>query len=73
MKRYTVIFLNLYWKKEQKKKSENIYDYISLRDSDMMLLEVIYYIKINNGKKPQKPEDIPNFERTLQVLIAIPR
>ena len=59
--------------KDGKKKVENPYDYIPLRESDIMLLEVNYIIKINNGKKPAKPEDIPNFEQTLQVLIAVPR
>ena len=65
------------WRKNKdgKKKVDNPYDYIPLRDSDIMLLEVIYYIKINNGKEPDphKPDDIYNYERDLQVLIAIPR
>lgn len=59
--------------KDGKKRVENPYDYIQLRDSDIMLLEVIYYIKINNGKEPINAEDKMNFERELQVLIAIPR
>lgn len=59
--------------KDGKKKAENPYDYISLRESDIMLLVVDYYIKINNGKKPKDADDVENFERNLQVLIAIPR
>ena len=59
--------------KDGKRKVENKYDYISLRDSDIMLLEVIYYIKINTARKPQNKEDEINYERNLQVLIEIPR
>lgn len=59
--------------KDGKRKIENKYDYITLRDSDIMLLEVIYYIKINTARKPQSKEDVLNFERELQVLIEIPR
>lgn len=59
--------------KDGKRKVENKYDYISLRDSDIMLLEVIYYIKINTARKPQTKEDEINYERNLQVLIEIPR
>ena len=59
--------------KDGKRKVENKYDYISLRDSDVMLLEVIYYIKINTARKPQSKEDEINYERNLQVLIEIPR
>lgn len=59
--------------KDGKRKVENKHDYISLRDSDIMLLEVIYYIKINTARKPQSKEDEANYERNLQVLIEIPR
>lgn len=59
--------------KDGKRKVENKHDYISLRESDIMLLEVIYYIKINTARKPQNKEDEINYERNLQVLIEIPR
>lgn len=59
--------------KDGKRKVENKHDYVSLRESDIMLLEVIYYIKINTARKPQDKEDEINYERNIQVLIEIPR
>ena len=59
--------------KDGKRKVENKYDYISLRDSDIMLLAVQYYIKINTARKPQSKEDEINYERYVDVLIEIPR
>lgn len=58
--------------KSGKKKIENPYDYINLRDSDFILLEVTYLIKLNNGKQPKDEKDKINFERTLKVLIEVP-
>lgn len=60
--------------KDGKQKIDNPYDFINLRDSDVIILEVNWYISINNGKKPDpnKPDDIYNYERTLQVLICVP-
>ena len=59
------------------KKQDNLYDYINLRDSDIMLLVVTYYIKINrpedqirNDPKTKQPEKLEGHE---EVLIALPR
>ena len=59
------------------KKVDNPYDYIDLGDSDIMLLKVTYYIKINVPEdkirvdsKTGKPEQS---EGTLEVLIMLPR
>jgi hypothetical protein len=47
--------------KDKNKKKENQYDYINLRDSDIKLLLVDYYIKIKDQ------------EEYLTVIIAVPR
>lgn len=59
------------------KKVDNPYDYINLRDSDIMLLKVKYYIKINipehkvrQDTRTGKPEKT---EGEVEVLIALPR
>lgn len=53
----------------KKKKDINPYDNISLNDSDIMILQVKYFIKLNmilpNSKEPS--------ERELEVLISLPR
>lgn len=59
------------------KKLENPYDYINLRDSDINLLIVRYYIKINRpddqvriDPKTKKPEQLEGEE---EVYICLPR
>lgn len=56
-------------KKPNDKKFENPYDYINLKDSDIILLEVNYFIRIN-ANPVLKPEER---ESTMTVYIAIPR
>lgn len=51
--------------KNRKTKIDNPMKYINIKDSDIMLLIVDYYISVNN---PEKFE-----EDTLQVIIAVPR
>ena len=55
-------------KPQQKKKSkrENQFDYINLKDSDLKLIKVTYFIQIN-----EKKDGLVN--DTLDVYIAIPR
>lgn len=64
-------------KSKNGKKLENPYDYLSLRDSDIMLLIVTYYIKINRPEdqiridpKTKEPEQL---EGTEEVIIVLPR
>ena len=64
-------------KKKNGKKVDNPYDYIDLRDSDIMLLIVRYYIKINIpddqiriDPKTKMPEQT---EGEVEVLICLPR
>ena len=62
--------------KRKKGQKDNIYDYINLRDSDIMLLEVKYLIR-KNGVERMKVNgvetNVENPEQVLQVLIALPR
>lgn len=51
--------------KNNSKKMDNTYKYINLKDTDMMLLIVDYYIAVND------PENFK--EDTLQVIIEVPR
>lgn len=64
-------------RKKNGKKIENPYDYINMRDSDIMLLVVHYYIKINRPEdqirmdpKTKEPEKLEGEE---EVLICLPR
>lgn len=47
------------------KKMTNPYDYINVKDSDIMLLLVDYYVSVNDIEKPDS--------ETFQVIIKIPR
>src|SRR5574344_152063 len=76
---YEEIFNLLKEHESHKKKSsnyENPYDYIDIKDSDIMLLKVKYYIR-HNGCETQKidGEDkiVWNPWEILDVLIALPR
>jgi hypothetical protein len=57
-------------------RGDNLYDLINIKDSDIMLLEVRYFIR-HNGTEKQKIDgkmvDVVNPEKILQVLIALPR
>lgn len=55
-------------RKKKNKKYKNPYDNINLKDSDIMILQVIYYIKLNTIVKTNEET-----EKTLEVLIALPR
>ena len=58
------------------KKVSNEYDYINLRDSDIMLLKVKYYIKLNIPESKiridPKTGELEKSEGELEVLIALP-
>jgi hypothetical protein len=63
--------------KNNAKKSDNPYQYIDLKDSDIMLLIIDYYIAVNRApdeiiidEKTQKREKLND---TLQVIIEVPR
>ena len=59
------------------KRIDNNYEYINLRDSDIMLLKVTYYVKLNIPENKirvdSKTGELEKSEGTVDVLIALPR
>lgn len=71
------ILYNYYsMKTKNGKKVSNEYDYITLRDSDIMLLKVRYYIKLNIPESKiridPKTGELEKSEGELEVLIILP-
>lgn len=62
--------------KRKGSKIENPYDYINIKDSDIMLLEVKYFIR-HNGQEIVKVDDhdevVTNPQEIMTVLIVLPR
>ena len=72
------ILYNYYSSKTKNgKKVENDYEYINLRDSDIMLLKVKYFIKLNVPENKiridPKTGEVERSEGEVEVLIALPR
>lgn len=63
-------------RRKKNDKHENYYDFIDMKDSDIMLLEVKWLIR-HNGTEKQKIEgklvDVTDPEQILTVLICLPR
>lgn len=62
--------------KIKKGSTENPYDYISMRDSDIILLDVRYLIRKNGVERMKidgKEQNVTNPEQILRVLVALPR
>ena len=63
-------------RRKKNSKIPNKYDYIDIKDSDIMLLEVKYFIRHNGTEKSETPDgtnDVKDPQQTIQVLIALPR
>lgn len=63
-------------RKKKGKDKDNNYDYLQMKDSDIVLLEVIYHVRINGIERMKidnKDVDVDHPEQLLPVLIAIPR
>lgn len=63
-------------RKKKGKAFDNPYNYIQMKDSDIMLLEVKYLIRKNGTERMKidgKDQDVKNPEQILPVLIALPR
>ena len=56
--------------KSKTKKKDNMYEYINLKDSDIKLLLVDYYLEVKNDRP--ETEDEPKSKR-ITVIIAVPR
>ena len=63
-------------RRRKNSKVENPYDYIAIKDSDIMLLQVRYFIR-HNGTEIQKIDDVDTVVHDpweiLEVLIVLPR
>jgi hypothetical protein len=64
-------------RRKKNNKDANLYDYINIKDTDMMLLKVDWLIR-HNGVERQDTEDnksieVVNPEEVMEVLIAVPR
>lgn len=63
-------------RKKKNDKSPNIYDFINIRDTDMILIKVIWLIRHNGVERQDdngKTVEVINPEKELEVLIAVPR
>ena len=70
--------LHAYHENQKKKNSKepNPYDYIQIKDSDIMLLKVTYFLQKNGVERMKiegKDMDVENPHQTLEVLIELPR
>ena len=58
-------------------KTENLYDFINIRDTDMMLIKVDWLIRHNDVERQDTPDnksiEVLNPEEIMEVLIAVPR
>ena len=63
-------------RRKRNSKEENPYDFININDSDIMLLQVKYFIR-HNGLEIQKVDDVDTLVKDpweiLDVLIVLPR
>jgi hypothetical protein len=70
--------LRAHEEKRRKKndKTTNSYDFINIRDTDMILVKLVWYIR-HNGMERQEIDNktivVNNPEQNLEVLIALPR
>jgi hypothetical protein len=63
-------------RKKKNDKSPNIYDHINIRDTDMILIKVIWLLRHNGIERQDdngKTVEVINPEKELEVLIAVPR
>lgn len=63
-------------RKKKNDKSPNVYDFINIRDTDMILIKVIWLIRHNGIERQDdngKTVEVVNPEKELEVLIAVPR
>lgn len=63
-------------RKRKNDKNENIYDYININDSDIMLIRIEWLIRHNGVERQEednKTVEVLNPEEVMEVLIAVPR
>ena len=63
-------------RKKRSDKTPNSYDYINIKDTDMILLKLEWFVRHNGLERVEKDGktlEVMNPEQVLEVLIAIPR
>ena len=63
-------------RKKKNSKVENSYDFINIRDTDMLLVKVNWLIRHNGVERQEidgKTVEVVNPEEVMEVLIALPR
>ena len=63
-------------RRKKNSKAENTYDFINIKDTDIILIKVIWFIKHNGLERIETKEgtkEILNNQKDLEVLIALPR
>lgn len=64
-------------RKKKNSKLENSYDFINIRDTDIILIKVEWLVRHNGVERIEDPEkgtiEVVNPEEVLEVLIAVPR
>lgn len=58
-------------------KTENMYDFINIKDTDMMIIKINWLIRHNDIERQDTPDnksiEVVNPEEVMEVLIAVPR
>ena len=63
-------------RKKKNSKNENLYDFINIRDTDIILIKVIWLVRHNGVERVEEDgvtKEVVNPEEVLEVLIAVPR
>ena len=63
-------------RKKKNSKIDNIYDFINIRDTDMILIKLEWLVRHNGIERIEednKTVEVVNPEQVLEVLIAVPR
>lgn len=63
-------------RKKKNDKSENMYDFINIKDTDMMLVKIEWLVRHNGLERQEidgKTIEVMNPEEVMEVLIALPR
>lgn len=73
---YNLLRIHAEQRKKKNSKDPNQYDYIQIRDSDIMLLKVTYFLQKNGVERMKinnQDVDVENPHQNLEVLIELPR
>ena len=62
-------------RRKKNSKTENVFDFINIKDTDMMLIKVVWFIRHNGIERIETTEgtkEVINPSKNLEVLIALP-